>query len=152
MDTTNYTTTNSTVNVNNYSKTKWTRKVKKRKEEEKKKKYTVVKSKKQRANSMRAFSHIGRYRLYSHKLTVVIQVFFPRVSWQILVFLPENWWYENPMIMVASARTWPIFFYRYIVPYDDRLSIKDDILVTWGATELTHIPLLMARYTGDALR
>ena len=25
---------------------------------------------------------------------------------------------------LSSARTWPIFFYRYIVPYDDRLSIK----------------------------
>ena len=41
------------------------RKEKKRKEEEKKKKYTV-KSKKNRAFSTRAFSHIGRFRLYSN--------------------------------------------------------------------------------------
>ena len=31
---------------------------------------------------------------------------------------------------LTSARTWPIFFYRYIVPYDDRLSIKNNNLVT----------------------
>ena len=54
--------------------------------------------------------------------------------------------------MLISARTWPIFSYRYIVQNDDRLSIKNDNLVTWGGTELTHIPLLMARYTGDAFR
>ena len=29
-----------------------------------------------------------------------------------------------------SARTWPIFFFQYIVPYDDRLSIKNNYLVT----------------------
>ena len=52
----------------------------------------------------------------------------------------------------SSARTWPNFSYRYIVQNDDRLSIKNDNLVTWGGTELTHISLLMARYTGDAFR
>ena len=46
------------------TKKKRTRKEKKRKKEEKKKKYTVVKSKKNRAFSIRAFSHIGRFRLY----------------------------------------------------------------------------------------
>ena len=30
----------------------------------------------------------------------------------------------------TSARTWPIFFYCYIVPNDDRLSIKNDNLET----------------------
>ena len=57
-------TTNSTLNVNNWEKEN--EKEKKRKEEEKKKKYTVVKSKKNRAFSIRAFSHIGRFRLYSN--------------------------------------------------------------------------------------
>ena len=33
-------------------------------------------------------------------------------------------------VLTASARTWPNFFYRYIVPYDDRLSIKNENFVT----------------------
>ena len=58
----------------------------------------------------------------------------------------------SQLLQYSSTRTWPIFFYRYIVPYDDRLSIKNDNLVTWGDTELAHIPLLMVRYPGDAFR
>ena len=38
-----------------------------------------------------------------------------------------------------------IFFYRYIIPDDDRSSIKNDNLVT----SLTTTPLIIDRYTGD---
>ena len=54
-------------------------------------------------------------------------------------------------IKIDIALTQVPYLYN-IVPYDDRLSIKNDNLVTWGGKELIHILLLMAHYTGDAFR
>ena len=60
---TNYTTTNSTMNVTKVRE----RERKRRERRKKRRRNTLVKSKKDWAFSMRAFSHFGRYRLYSLK-------------------------------------------------------------------------------------
>ena len=62
----------------------------------------------------------------------------------VLATSPQNYAVKLMWIQADSARTWK-FFYRYIVPDDDRLSIKNDKLVTW----LTTLPPLIDNYTGD---
>ena len=90
-------------------------------------------------------AHRHPYRNVFKKRTP--KLYWTYTSWYLL----KTWQYtssytfctgEKFSLLLVSAQTWPNFFYRYIFPNDDRLSIKNDNLENWSSTELTRIPLL----------